>query len=65
MTVGLTLQSILEVDIEKDTLTTIAWFNLNWNDPQLMWLYEEKFDKYKNGAFLYFFRLYALQFFSP
>jgi len=48
VTVGLTLQSILEVDIEKGTLTTIAWFNLNWNDPQLMWLYEEKFDKYKN-----------------
>ena len=61
----MTLQSILEVDMEKDTFTTISWFNLNWNDPQLMWLYEEKFEKYKNGASLYIFRLYALQFFSP
>ena len=47
MTVGLTLQSILEVDMEKDTFTTITWFNLNWVDPQLMWLFEEKFDKDK------------------
>ena len=47
--------------MEKDTFTTISWFNLNWNDPQLMWLYEEKLDKYKIGAFLYFldFTLYS------
>ena len=49
--------------MEKDTFTTITWFNLNWVDPQLMWLFEEKFDKYKIVHFI-FFRLHALQFFG-
>ena len=50
----MTLQSILEVDMEKDTFTTISWFNLNWHDPQLEWLYEEKFDKNKIVHFRFF-----------
>ena len=37
VTMGLELQSILELDMVKGTLTSLAWFNFAWNDPFLKW----------------------------
>ena len=34
---GLTLQSILDVDMDKGTLTSLVWLNIKWNDPFLAW----------------------------
>ena len=45
--VGLTLQSILEVDMDRGTLTSLAWLNLEWEDPFLLWWNSSKFDSYK------------------
>ena len=33
VTLGLTLQSILDVDMDKGILTSLAWLNMEWNDP--------------------------------
>ena len=37
VTLGLTLQSILDVDMDKGILTSLAWLNMEWNDPSLTW----------------------------
>ena len=44
---GLTLQSILEVDMDKGTLSTLSWLTWEWKDPFLMWWNFTKFDEYK------------------
>ena len=37
VTLGLTLQSILDVDMDKGILTSLAWLNMEWDDPSLTW----------------------------
>ena len=37
VTLGLTLQSILDVDMDKGTLTSLVWLNIQWTDPFLAW----------------------------
>ena len=37
VTLGLTLQSILYVDMDKGILTSLAWLNMEWKDPSLTW----------------------------
>ena len=37
VTLGLTLQSIINVDMDKETLTSLVWLNVQWNDPFLAW----------------------------
>ena len=37
VTLGLTLQSILDVDMDKGTLTSLVWLNIQWKDPFLAW----------------------------
>ena len=37
VTLGLTLQSILDVDMDKGILTSLAWLNMEWKDPSLTW----------------------------
>ena len=50
---GLTLQSILEVNMDKETLTSLAWLKLEWKDPFLLWWDFTKFDSYKEVPALF------------
>ena len=37
MKIGLTLQQILNIDIEESSMTGIYWVNIEWVDDYLAW----------------------------
>ena len=49
VTLGLTLQSILDVDMDKGILTSLAWLNMEWDDPSLTWWNSDLKDVRRNS----------------
>jgi len=52
VTVSLTLQQILSLDDEEESLTAIYWFNIAWNDFFLRWDEEESQVSSNSGMIL-------------
>ena len=44
VTLGLTMNQLLDVDTNVGTMTGLYWFNLEWKDEYLVW------DEAKNGV---------------
>ena len=44
VTLGLTMNQLLDVDTTVGTMTGLYWFNLEWKDEYLVW------DEAKNGV---------------
>lgn len=43
VTIGLTLHELIEVNMEKNSITAVFWFNYDWTDPFLSWKNKRKY----------------------
>ena len=41
--VGLTIHELIEVNMEKNSITAVFWFNYDWTDPFLSWKSKKKY----------------------
>ena len=43
VTLGLTIHELIEVNMEKNSITAVFWFNYDWTDPFLSWKNKRKY----------------------
>ena len=48
VSIGLTLQQIIDLDIKTNTLESQIWFNFGWTDEFLTWEDNDKFKDVRN-----------------